>query len=499
MTGGAETAPPGQASLDQRLLLQDAVDRVIANPSAAEGWITLVARTREVAQRGRIEGLAALLQQRVPASGVGGFSLQCFLGWLTGDLRHREQAGQVLLDLMPFDPDRACAFMHSMWQHGLQAATHLGAFERSLQAAQLPRIADVLGRQLARQLSLPGPVGSAGAVLKVALVAPALTCLQHPPTRMALDQAWVLARAGLVVELFSCQESSSAAFRALLAGTVSMDVNPVDTAGWADHVGAPVRLHQSDPRFSVHSRLRDMLPRVLASRPDAVLCVGLITGLAQALFERLPVVGLATNSVPPMLPCDVWLSAAAQPPAAPWDLSLPPSQAWHIVAQHHTRRDHAVGADEHAFAQSGQRRHVGGGVDQPVEVQAETGLESVRQAGAGRRGGAEQVELTRLGLKVFERQHLGRDAMRAPSCEPVLQAQIARAHHLRQVDDDLRNGQSVRHGAVHQVRQDVAQAEDDQGLARRFHGLGAQRRAGFSVSASVNRGSAASFTLDVGC
>ena len=89
--------------------------------------------------------------------------------------------------------------------------------------------------------------------------------------------------------------------------------------------------------------------------------------------------------------------------------------------------------------------------------------------------------------------------MRSPSREPVLPAQVARVKDLRLVNDDPGDGQTLGQGAVHQVRQEGAQAEDDQGLTRRFDGLGAPRRAGFSVSVSADRGSAAGFTLDVGC
>jgi hypothetical protein len=68
----------------------------------------------------------------------------------------------------------------------------------------------------------------------------------------------------------------------------------------------------SDSRFSLPGRWRKLMPVLAEFDPDAVLLVGLFSPLAAALHGIRPVVGISVNSVPPIAPVDVWLSADPQ-------------------------------------------------------------------------------------------------------------------------------------------------------------------------------------------
>lgn len=336
-----------QAEGDPRLLLEDAAERVVANPEAAAGWCRLVACAERASRQLPAAALAALLVRHVPDTGLAGFHLQLHLGWLTGDWTHWGRAATLLQTLRPRDPERDRAFLHAAWQVALRGASDQQVFVQRLQAARLPAIAQALGQDLAQTLPRGNWPDAIAPLRRVALVAPALAGLGHPPTRMVLDQAWVLLRQGLQVQLFAAQENSWEEFDSLLGGSaLRMREQPLDSSGWADHVGADLVLHQVDTRFSVGRRLRHMLPALHAWQPDVVLCVGLVCSLGHALAAVRPVLALATNSVPPMVANDVWLSATSDtgPPVPPWAMDAPASLAWYHpyrVRQRRARGQHS--------------------------------------------------------------------------------------------------------------------------------------------------------------
>ena len=315
---------------DAQRLLEDAAERVLANPEATAPWCRLVACTEAASRQRHARALAALLARRVPATGLAGFHLQLHLGWLTGDWAHWARAAALLHTLAQRDPERDRAFLHAACRVALRDCGDRHSLVQKLQAAGLPAIAQALGQDLAQALPRDGWPDAGAPLRRVALVAPALADLGHAPTRMVLDQAWVLQGQGLQLRLFTAQENQSDEFDSLLGGSAPMPAQPLDRSGWAAHVGADAVLHQGDMRFSVGRRLRRMLPVLQAWQPDVVLCMGLVCSLGHALSAVRPVLALATAAVPPMLANDVWLSAAPDTrPETPWAMDAPASLAWH--------------------------------------------------------------------------------------------------------------------------------------------------------------------------
>jgi len=292
------------------LLLSDALDRTVANPASSHCWMHLTAQTRAVTVAGVLEQLIAQVQARIPDSGLGGFYRAAYLDIVTGDFRYAGQAAALLANLQPRDQDRLTAFLHFSLQRALLYAADRPGLVRNLHAMGVPSLTRLTGYPAdiaAAAVTVPAP--PAGPLRRVALLAPTLLSPRHPPTRMVLDQAEVLARAGVAVGIFSCQETVLPDAAYLLGQGGDLPGRAVELHEWLAAAGPQIKVTVSDQRYSLMRRWQGMLPLIEAARPDLVMLVGLHSGLSAYLYQRYPVLGLATNSVAPLVPTDVWLTA----------------------------------------------------------------------------------------------------------------------------------------------------------------------------------------------
>lgn len=341
---------------EQLELLSDAVDRVIASPLNSHCWEDLMALTRAGTVQPVQDTISQLLQAHVPGTGLAGFHRALYLDLTTGDAQHLADASRALQHIVPADADRLARYHYFAWQRLLILGKDGGGLVQQLSQAGLPAIAAQLGAALARITPnrLPprakggqgndgtvstvstlgaGPDGRPGVPARVAVVAPHLLDSGHPPTVMAMDQCAVLARQGVHVELFCCQEPAGPGFDHLLANGSGLAPPEVDLSSWqpGDAQGAR-HVHLGDTRYSLLRRGAAMLERIAAFDPDLVLFVGLQSVLLQSLHAARPVVGLCVNSIPPMVPADVFLSthrAWHGQRMQPWGDALPASLAWH--------------------------------------------------------------------------------------------------------------------------------------------------------------------------
>lgn len=293
------------------LLLFDALDRTAANPLASHCWINLMTHTRALTDPVLLQQLIAQVSARMPESGLAGFYRNIYLDIATGDFRYAGQAAAILADVQPRDQDRLAAFLNLCWQRSLLYAFDRPSFVRNLHTMGVPALTRLVG--------YPAHLAPACATVsarlaqplrRVALIAPTLRSPQHPPTRMALDQAEVLALSGIAVSIFSCQEALVPDWGHLLGGAAD---NQPSLGQELEECRAVASTHSqltvSDHRYSLMRRWHDMLPAIEAAQPDVVMLVGLHSGLIDCLYQRYPVLGLATNSVAPFAPTDVWLTA----------------------------------------------------------------------------------------------------------------------------------------------------------------------------------------------
>ena len=312
------------------LLLSDAVDRTLANPSGSHCWLNLIGRTRAIDDDEVLAKVVAAVRAGVPDQGLPGYYRALYLDVATGDLRHAGRAAAIACMLAPRDPDRLAALFDSNWKRALLYADDRAAFIANLHAMGVPALAMLLAAgDRHAQPAAPRPIG---ALRHVVLVAPALISARHPPTRMLLDQAEILLRHGVRVTLVSCQEHTGPDFDHLLGREAASKAEPASLDDWRAGAGAGAGLYLATPHASLRRRWLDMLPPIHAAEPDLIMLVGLHCGLVSALYPHYPVLGLATNSVPPMAATDVWLTALAGQHGrleSPWQIGFPLSQAWH--------------------------------------------------------------------------------------------------------------------------------------------------------------------------
>ncbi len=323
---------PGKQAEEHLLLLSDAIDRTAANPTASHCWLHLMTQVRGISRSDVLDDVLRALQSLIPDQGLSGFYLATFLDIATGDTKFLAKAVGFLRTITPQDPDRLAAFFHIAWQRALLYSSNRLAFTHNLNEMDLPDLSILIGDHLVKHVAVRPRARPIQQVKKVAIIAPQLINPRHPPTQMALDQAATLIQNHIEVSLFSCQETVGPDFVHLVGTGANNPSQDTNLAAWVKSVGIEPEIHTSDRRFSLMRRWLDMSNSIAVFDPDLVLFVGLHSGLMSSLYKNYPVLGLGTNSISPMVPTDVWLTAQASLAntiSQPWCGRYPESQAWY--------------------------------------------------------------------------------------------------------------------------------------------------------------------------
>ncbi|MFZ3003594.1 MAG: glycosyltransferase [Undibacterium umbellatum] len=319
---------------EESRLLDDVVMRTVANPTASHGWHQMVDLMRRQATPALSLQLEQFLLANVAATGLAGFYRATFLDMLTGRPEYLQQAGQLALTLQPYDADRLMTFLQYGWQRVLLDIPGRQAFQQALQDLSLPALTTSLNAWIWQQVQ-PTQVlkkRSISAVRKVALIAPYVSNIKHPPTLMVLQQAENLRQLGYEVVLYSAQEMLGPDVKHYLGSNSYTPEPQFVTAGWDKYLGQGGQVMTGDTRFSLVQRWKSLLGQIALFDPDLVMFVGLYAGLAAAIYPARPVLSLGINSLSPMLPADVWLTAQQEldgVQASQWTTALPASQAYY--------------------------------------------------------------------------------------------------------------------------------------------------------------------------
>ena len=304
-------------------LLLDALNRCLQEPQCAHRWHGLTAlwleTPDEAARRAVLRALDA-----VPEGDARADVLRLsFLAGASGESRYENAAAARVLESGLTDPDRLAAFMSYLWLGALQNLETRSDFIAALSAGLLPEMAQRLMQKAV--LALPHGLNARQpkTIERVAVVVPYIGNRFHTPSMMAVEQAAVLARAGRQVHLFSAQELLPADMSLYRGDGRELTLPPLDAPAWSGILPAGVGMTISDSRFSLPGRWRNLMPVLAKFDPDVVLLVGLYSPLAAALCTVRPGVGISVNSVPPIAPVDVWLTA---------DPALPRQQVWRGIA-----------------------------------------------------------------------------------------------------------------------------------------------------------------------
>lgn len=302
-------------------LLHDMLRQALAEPQSALTWHMLHQVWLQTQEAGEKSDVLNLLQSHSQPDPRADILRLTFLADTGRDPRHAHEAAARVLALTPANPDRLATFMMYPWFGAFASPTrdHLAA---DLIGAQLPSLARSLG-QMARAMA-PAALKPRvpRSIKRVALVMPYLGNRMHTPSVMMKHQCALLAKSGLDVRVFSCQEHMiHEAWR--FRGSARRLRLPVPEADyWSKALPPGVQLHFSDSRFSLDARWQGILARIAQFDPDVVMLVGFYSPLAAALHAFRPLVGLSIITLPPMVPLDVWLTGNENPLPSPWGTGL---------------------------------------------------------------------------------------------------------------------------------------------------------------------------------
>lgn len=310
------------------LLLSDAIDRVVVNPTGGHCWLNLMTLTREVTDAAVLKQVITVIGNHVADQGLAGFYRAVFLDVATGDFSQFGRAAMILAGLTPRDQDRLTAFFHVAWQCALLYANDRPTYIDNLRTMGIPALAPLIGYD---DGTLVKPL-AATPVRRVALISAELLSQRHPPTRMLLEQAEVLAREGVAVNLFACQATMGPDFAYLLGREPPNYPKETSLDTWLASGPPDTRVVVANHRLSMVRRWQSLLPHIDAYAPDLVMFIGLHSGLVNALYQRYPVLGMATNSIQPMVATDVWITAQKALHCQEndfWQAGLPASLAYY--------------------------------------------------------------------------------------------------------------------------------------------------------------------------
>jgi hypothetical protein len=291
-------------------LLPDALDRTLKEPQCARRWHVLMAAwesSRDTEERALVIDTLKSLPGKDARTDVLRLS---FLARASGDSRYENEAAARTLAVEPEDPDRLAAFMAFRWLSALQDIEGRSGFIGALSAGLVPEMAARLMQSATRVIPSGFAPRVPDGIRRVALVVPHIGHQFHTPSMMAVEQCVVLAHEGLQVRIFSAQELTPPDAALFRGDGRDLKLPPLNAQAWGN---PPARRRR-------HDRQRQPLrpPGALAQPdagagrafdPDVVLLVGLYSPLAAALHTLRPVVGISVNTVPPIAPLDIWLTA----------------------------------------------------------------------------------------------------------------------------------------------------------------------------------------------
>ena len=290
-------------------LLLDALDRTLREPECAARWHGLLATWIETTDQADRQSVLDVLKT-APHSDVRADVLRLtFLARASGEARFESAASLRVLEQEPPDPDRLAAFMAYRWLGALQDTEQRADFAAALSDGMVPELARRAMNSALRLIPRGMLPRVPTAVERIAVVVPYIGNQFHTPSIMAVEQCAVLAREGRQVHIFSAQELDPPDASSYRGDGRRLKLPPLNKKAWSGILPAGVAMTVSDIRYSLPGRWENLLPVLADFDPDVVLLVGLYSPLAAALHTLRPVVGISVNTVPPIAPMDVWLTA----------------------------------------------------------------------------------------------------------------------------------------------------------------------------------------------
>lgn len=312
------------------LLLRDAIDRTIVNPTASHCWHDLSLYYSAASDDLR-HAVRQMVITQLPEQGIAGFFRATFLAGLPDGSVYSSEAARIVQTIEPMDTGRLFSFALYEWGRAAVTPSDRAGFIGILQRARTHEIMDRLGQHLLGHTTDIPRSRDINKVKKVAMITPYLSNAIHTPTSLALNHARLLIEHDIDVYLFSCQESVVPHMADYLGNKGELLITRPDMDDLKSRIPGKLTVTLSDGRLSLMRRWTDMLKLITAFDPDLVFFVGLFSPLMTPLYQTRPVLGLCVHSVPPIAPVDAWLTAdpyLADRDSTVWGPELP--VAWGV-------------------------------------------------------------------------------------------------------------------------------------------------------------------------
>jgi len=312
-------------------LFEDLLAQVLDEPQQSEAWMSIHrlctmphAQSERAAVITRLQALQGKLDVRADV-----LRLTLLRDLSGGEAAYAAAAAQCALSL-DSNADRMGALAAYAWGFAVKHASSASAFAEQLRAYRVPELVAGMTLQAAKELPSYFVPRVPQRVARVAVVLPYASNAGHTPSAMVAAQCAVLARCGMTIGVFGCQEQVPAQAHLYQGSSERVVLSPFDVVFWQNNLPNGVELHlMADSQISLRRRWRVILEELVKFDPDLVFEVGLYSPLAGALYGRRAVLALNVHGCEPMVPSDVWLSSSVEPVGrgSIWGEGLPTSIA----------------------------------------------------------------------------------------------------------------------------------------------------------------------------
>ncbi len=319
----------------QKIYLSDALDQVLANPSAAHTWHHLAKYFPHCGAQLQAQ-IVQVLYQHITETGVAAFFRATFCASLLQEQRYLVEVADILQQLQPCHVDRISAFLGYAWAKMLDKSSDKTTFTADINAIHCAKLVGKMGQMLQEASTTRLPVRPVTAIKKIALIGSHLGVVIHAPTRLLLQHAAVLMGQEIELKGFSCQDFTIPNMQNFFANGEFFNLIEGDPEQWATLLPQPLHLHLGNTQLGLLRRYADMLEPLAEFDPDLIFFIGMYSPLIEVLYRQRPVLALGVHATAPIVSCDAWLSANAQQSlSSPWngDLQLGPAfQYAHRIA-----------------------------------------------------------------------------------------------------------------------------------------------------------------------
>lgn len=278
------------------------------NPDNIKPWYQLIDSWNDGLSSFDAKVLETALLSELPATGMAGFFRAFCLDIITEQQHYLPLATTSLLHQQAIDLELWVFFYNYAWQKAFLKAETRAQFQFRLRQLNLPQLLQKINYALRAKFQINLPV-SRPEVKRIALIAPQLSHIKHPPTLMVLQQFKCLMAAGYEVRLYTAQEMQAQTGRVLLPGVETLASKLIYSAEWQNYGIQDHNTILGNTEFPLLQRVHQILLSVVNFNPDLIFSLGWYSAVAASLYPVRPVISLGINSIKPMQDSDLYLSA----------------------------------------------------------------------------------------------------------------------------------------------------------------------------------------------